>query len=1143
MNTIVLSLNGASNLIMTVLNDHIQLFISLFKGREDVFAIRWEKENKSGYTPAYDINWEEYSKHKAKGGALKDFNNKKYSRLTEKRIVNHLSGKEVIGLYPLLTDNSSWFIVADFDESLASKNSWIDECSVFIAACKSYQLPVYLERSRSGKGGHVWLFFNAAYPAFKSRKIMLHILGMGGIISPFDKNSNYDRLFPNQDYHSGKGLGNLIALPLQKKAVDNNNACFINPLTQESFKGQFEFLKNIQRVTTVFLEKIFNDIQSQSAATNEVPKENSLTLNGIPITLNKQINIAGKHLTPALIIFLRDNLNFVNSDFIIKKKLGKNIFGTTPYFKMLEEKDGIVFLPKGFIGKLLRYCNEQKIAYHLIDERKKLAEAAYSFKAALHPYQQDAFDMANKKDMGIIVAPPGSGKTIIGLCILASKKQPALIIVHRKQLFDQWVERIQSFLGIAEQFIGKIGAGHQKIGTHITVAMMQSLATLEASNDLFSSFGSIIIDECHHVPAKTFRDTINRFSSYYLYGLTATPIRKSNDERLIFIHIGDVIATVKYPIGNALSSGKLAVVIRETMLLMSFDYKIDQLEMFNRILIHDSARNQLIIDDIKLEATTGKKILVLTERKAHIDILRQYLKSAHEVITISGDDAAPARKLKLQQIKEGNFQVLISTGQYLGEGADFGDLSCLVLAYPFAFEGKLIQYIGRVQRSTNTPIIYDYRDVYIDYLEKQFRQRNKYYKQLLNVGQLHKFDEMMLMFDRKKVYIDSPDYVIPIGCLELPVDVESFKEGIIWKIRILNYDEDSAVLMTEIIDYKAKLVTNTNKQESLNFLIIDKIKFRSIDTANLLLATELKKIPHFAKLSAGSHNHASQSIIEKSIKAPIENTFSKIMKVPFSKVRFLYAGISFALLIEEFNREMTFIINNPDIRPEFEVIKEYFIKALKKKLITVEIKILYNDKEIISALAESEDVNKINSNIIDSIRFEFVKREVLSFKSLPENSSMLNTMGELLAHQKNASDLLLKDEQDLISGILDIKNCRHYHQLKYLCSQHLSAILKIRFVLEPFSFLFLLAGEKMYHLIWETLDSEEATYVWHFEKSMDALRNGLKEIESILHEIKETSKKDYLKKENHNLSRIIHDYGDAKSGFIVWKGMLEVKLN
>lgn len=1128
---------------MPILNEHIQLFMSFFKGREDVFAIRWEKESKSGYMPAYDIDWNEFSMHKANGGTLKDFNNKKYARLTDQRILNHLDGKEVIGLYPLLADNSSWFIIADFDESLASKNSWIEECQLFIAACKSYHLPVYLERSRSGKGGHVWLFFDAAYPAFKSRKIMLHILKVAGIISLFDKNSNYDRLFPNQDYHSGKGLGNLIALPLQKKATENNNSCFIDSFTQEPFKDQFDFLKIFQRATIPTLEYIFNSIKDPASDSKEVNRKTPDIQNGIQITLNKQINIARGNLTPELIIFLRDNLNFVNSDYIIKKKLGKSTFGTAPYFKMLEEKDSIVVLPKGFIGKLLRYCNEQKITYHFVDERKKLVEVTYSFKASLHAYQQDAFDIANKKDMGIIVAPPGAGKTIIGLCMVANKKQPALIIVHRKQLFDQWVERIQSFLGIAEQFIGKIASGHQNVGTHITVAMIQSLATLNAENNLFSSFGLIIIDECHHIPAKIFRDTISRFSSYYLYGLTATPIRKSNDERLIFIHIGEVISTVKFPVGRTLPFNKLSVIVRETTLLMPFEFKTDQQEMLYQVLIHDSARNQLIIEDIKLEATTGKKILVLTERKAHIDILRQYLKGMYEVITISGDDTASARKLKLLQIKEGNFQVLISTGQYLGEGADFDNLGCLILAYPFAFEGKLIQYIGRVQRSINTPIIYDYRDLYIDYLEKQFRQRNQYYKKLLNAGQLHKFDELLLIFDGQRVYIDSTEYSISINCLELPIEIENFKEGVIWKIRILSYDEDSAILMTEIIDYKSKIVAITTKQASLNFLIVDKIKFRSIDTANLLIATELKKIPLFTKAPINSTNQINSNGIEKVIASPSESTFSKTMKVPFSKIQFLYGGVSFILPVEAFNQHITFTIDNPDIRPEFEVIKEYFIKALKKKLITVDLKIFYNDNGIISVSAKSEDINKINNSIIDSIRVGFVKREILSSRFLSENSSILNTMEDLLAHKKSITNLLLKDEEHLIDGILIIKNSRHYNQLKYLCSQHLSTVLKIRFVLAPFSFLFLLAGEKMYHLIWETLDSEEATYVWHFEKTMDALRNGLKQIETILNEIKATSKQDYRKKENDNFSRIIHDYGDAKNGFIIWKGMLEEKLN
>ncbi|MEO6667875.1 MAG: DEAD/DEAH box helicase family protein [Ferruginibacter sp.] len=1122
-------------------NEQMTIFQSLFKGREDAFAIRWEKGSKSGYMPAYDLNWQEFLKHKERGGTLKDFPNKQFSKLTEQRISNHLSGKEVIGLYPLLPDNSSWFLVADFDESLTSKKSWIEECRIFMEACDLYKIPAYLERSRSGKGGHVWIFFDTNYPAYKSRKIVLNILELSAIISMFDKNSNYDRLFPNQDYHSAKGLGNLISLPLQKKAVEQNNSCFIDPMNLMVFEDQWTFLKNIQRTQVNHLDTIFKSI-SNPINDDQLLVENKLLSNDeVQVVLNNQIIIRRNQLLSEVIIFLRDNLNITNTEYIIKKKLGKSTFGIESYFKMLEEKDGLVLLPKGFVGKLLRFFNEQKIPYSLIDERKKLSEVNFSFKTSLYEFQQEVLDIAKKKEMGIIVAPPGSGKTIMGLGIVASKKQPTLIIVHRKQLFDQWIERIQSFLGIAEPFIGKITQGKQRIGTHITVAMMQSLVSIELSNELFSSFGTIIIDECHHVPAKTFRQVIRRFNSFYLYGLTATPVRKNNDEKLIFIHIGDVIHEVKYPMKNASSPNKVSIIIRETDLRIPFDSRTDKTETLYQILIHDSERNRLIIDDIKTEANTGKKVLVLTERKAHIETLYQYLKNSHEVLIISGEDSESVRKSKFNQIKEGHFQILISTGQFLGEGADIDNLECLILAYPFAFEGKLIQYMGRVQRTEITPVIYDYRDIYIDYLENQFRKRNQYYKKLMKTGMLKKFDELNLIFSGTSFFVNSDDYVLPISCLDFPVNVERFKEEIVWKVRVLNYDDERGELMTEIIDYNAKTDLVTGKQGSLQFLIIDKIKFRTIDTGNLLRAVELKQV-FFV-------NQSTETIVSYDILKPIENktthsiekTVIKTMKVPFNKIQFSNACVCFSVFIIEFDQEIKFEIENLDIRPEFEAIKEYFIKILKKKLITVEIEIQYSGTQIISASASSDDVNKINSSIIDSVRFEFVKKEILTFKGKPKDSSIINTLDNLLSQKKNA-EKIFKSDQGLIDDILNIKDSKHYHQIKYLSSHHQSSVLKIRFVINPFSFLFLIAGDKKYHIVWETLNSEEATYLWHFEKSIDALRKGLKEIEVILNEIKATSKLDYLSKEHDNFSRIMHDYADMKSGFVSWKAMLEQKL-
>jgi superfamily II DNA or RNA helicase len=1116
--------------------ESLNVFKSLFRGRQDVFAIRWESDDRSGYIPAYDLNWDEYAIHKTNGGTLKDFANKSYSPLTEQRLLNHLSGKEVIGLYPLLQDNSSWFIAADFDESQSGKISWQDEVKIFIDACEKYKLPVYLERSRSGRGGHVWMFFENSYPAFKSRKIMLHILESTSIISPFDKNSNYDRLFPNQDSHSGKGIGNLIALPLQKKSLENDNSCFIDPVSNISYPDQWSFLQTIKKVGIQQLEEIYNSLTGSGNKHIQTVSSNSTVLQ---ITLNNIIKIPRANLSPALVSFLRDSLNFVNSEYIIKKKLGKNTFGTEVYFRMLEERDGFVIVPRGFVRELLLYCKAKHIPYQLNDERKKLKEVHYLFKGSLYDYQKAAVDTATKKEMGIIVAPPGSGKTIIGLSIIAQKRQPTLIIVHRKQLFDQWIERIQSFLGIAEPFIGKIVQGQQKIGAHITVAMIQSLAGINASNEIFKSFGTIIIDECHHVPAKTFRQVISNFHCYYLYGLTATPIRKNNDEKLIFIHIGEVIHEMKLPTQNNAAAKKVSVIIRETELLVPFDYKTDKAETLLQILIHDSSRNRLIMDDIISEINTGKKVLVLTERKAHIQTLYQYLKTKFEVITISGEDPESAKKIKFSQINSGNFQILISTGQFLGEGTDIPSLDCLVLAYPFSFEGKMIQYLGRVQRTEATPVIYDYRDIHVDYLEKLFRQRSRYYQRLLHTGQIQRLDELVLIFNEDKVFINTDATILQIDQLDLPIQVEKFKPEVAWKIRVLNYDEECGEIKAEIIDYTADRQINTGNQISLQFQPIDKIRFRSLDTARLLHAVELKRFTSTLKVSEQPSDNISQQTF-KTITKPAEWVIKKIMKVPFPKIQFSNACVTFTIFIEELSRDIIFEIENPDIRPEFEAVKDYFIKVLKKKLIATEIEIRYNEKQILSATASSEDINKINSGIIDSVRFEFVKKKILPFKGHNDESRILN-MSDTLLDQPSLKEMF-KSEKDLIDDILSVKDSKHYHHLKFLAAQHLSSVLKIRFVLQPFSFLFLLQGEKKYHIIWETLNSEEATYVWHFEKTMDALRNGLSEIERVLNEIKNTGKQDYLNKDHPNFSRIMHDYSAAQKGFIVWKGFLEQRL-
>ena len=258
--------------------------------------------------------------------------------------------------------------------------------------------------------------------------------------------------------------------------------------------------------------------------------------------------------------------------------------------------------------------------------------------------------------------------------------------------------------------------------------MVQSLFKMDNISDIASSFGTIILDECHHVPARTFRELISNFNSYYLYGLTAAPQRKYNDEKLIYYYLGDEIVTISPDQQKSASADITSVYIHSTTLSVPFNYKTDIFEVLSKILIYDSTRNLLICQDVLQEVLKRRTILILTERKEHVETLNLYLKSHAEIITLTGEDSQRKRRLKVEQIKSGNFQILITTGQLFGEGMDFSVFNCLFLTYPFSFEGKLIQYIGRIQRSKNKQIIYDYRDQNVVFLERLFQKRLKYYQ-------------------------------------------------------------------------------------------------------------------------------------------------------------------------------------------------------------------------------------------------------------------------------------------------------------------------------------------------------------------------------------------------------------------------------
>jgi superfamily II DNA or RNA helicase/very-short-patch-repair endonuclease len=668
-----------------------------------------------------------------------------------------LSGRDfVIGVYPMLRDETCFFLAADFD-----KETWREDAGAFLETCARLSLPAALERSRSGNGGHVWLFFEEAISASLARKLGSHILTETMENRPEIGFGSYDRFFPNQDTLPKGGFGNLIALPLQKLARDRENTVFLNDQF-EPHEDQWSYLASLKRINRTQVEAVVRGAESKgrilgvrlaipdedddspwTAPPSRRQKEPPIAPplpESLELILADQIYIARENLPPALRNRLIRLAAFQNPEFYRAQAMRLPTYDKPRIIHCAEEHAKHIALPRGCFEEIDHVLRLLKIKTVIRDERHFGTALTVSFSGTLRPDQQAAADAMAKHDIGVLAATTAFGKTVLAAWLIAKRGVNALVLVHRQQLLEQWVERLSAFFGIPAKTIGRLGGGRKKLTGSIDVALVQSLVHKGEVDDRVGDYGHLIVDECHHVSARSFELVARRAKSKFVTGLSATVTRKDGHHPIIFMQCGPIRYRVDAKKQAAARPFIHQVFVRPTGFRGPSMSEEDPRAEFHKLydaLAHDERRNELICADVLAAVREGRWPLLLTERTEHLEHLTRRLSSAiSHVITLQGrmtrKDLQAALD-RLSNLPETGSRLLLATGRFIGEGFDDPRLDTLFLTMPVSWRGTIAQYAGRLHRlheGKREARVYDYADLDVPMLARMFDRRCRGYEAL-----------------------------------------------------------------------------------------------------------------------------------------------------------------------------------------------------------------------------------------------------------------------------------------------------------------------------------------------------------------------------------------------------------------------------
>lgn len=657
-----------------------------------------------------------------------------------------------MGTYPMLLDETCYFLAADFD-----KFTWTEDAKAFLQTCRDLNLPAAIERSRSGKGAHIWLFFSEAVPAVLARKLGCHILTETMERHPEIGLDSYDRLFPNQDTLPQGGFGNLIALPLQKKARDQDNSVFVND-EGLAYDDQWEFLSSLGKITLPQVETLVRQAESKGRIVGthcRVMEEDdimpwnrstgrTLTLPAhdlpanVEITLANEIYIPKKLLPPALKNRLIRLAAFPNPEFYRAQAMRFSTHDKPRLISCSSHNADHIGLPRGCFDEVCQLFADLKIPLSVQDERQQGRPLRVKFVGELRQEQKGAAAALLKAESGVLSATTAFGKTVISAWLIGKRKVNTLIVVHRKQLQEQWIARLRSFLELPEQAIGRIGGGKRQPSGLIDVAVIQSLVHRGVVDDIVSEYGYLIVDECHHLPAVSFERVAQRAKAKFITGLSATIARKDGHHPIIAMRCGPVRYRVDAKAAAAMRPFEHSVFVRPTSFIPTKPAHEDMRLRFNELteeIIRDPVRNQLICADVVTAVQRGRSPIVLTERNEHLDALFiQLLSQVRHLIVLRGGMTSKELTSITEQIANvpaNEPRVLLATGKFAGEGFDDARLDTLFLTIPVSWKGTIAQYVGRLHRlyaSKQEVQVYDYVDLGVPLLERMFNRRCQGYE-------------------------------------------------------------------------------------------------------------------------------------------------------------------------------------------------------------------------------------------------------------------------------------------------------------------------------------------------------------------------------------------------------------------------------